>query len=161
MHFSWSANDGSVLHPDWHIPFLVSLPVITYKQTWHSVSSGVSLYGKFNRYFDIELSLQLGFIGCTAVDVHYYYPTEDKALVLTDTLFGLSLQTGLLLSFRPNDFFAIVFSLAYREHYTLPGTGVAEKYNSPSSFEVIKNVARGAGYEVFDIGIRAKFNLHF
>jgi outer membrane protease len=59
MSFSWAASGGSFLYPAGDHCFEEPTgSTVTYQQSWHIISPALALYGKFNRYFDIELSLK-------------------------------------------------------------------------------------------------------
>ena len=172
MMFSWVASKGSYLYPSTdggHFDYFdlynagdigsPTAPVGTYRQTWHIISPGVSFYGKFNRYFDIELFLRATPLAwCKAVDEHLL-----RNLVITDTMFGgLFLEPALLFSFKPNPKLSFSFSFAYRYingtrgDCVYTGDEVYTTYGVPS---IKENDLSGTGYSVFDAGIFVKYNV--
>jgi outer membrane protease len=163
MHFSWTANGGSVLHPSWDIDgdgqpdgghgYLTSIDVVTYEQVWHIISPGIAFYGEFNRYFDIEVSVKFSpLIWFSAVDYHIL-----RNLIVTENLDGgFFIEPGLLFSFKPNDFLTLTTAVAYRN---IGGTRGDGEYNYQGQPTIPANDMRGAGYSGFDVGITAKFNI--
>jgi outer membrane protease len=162
MHFSWAANGGSLLYPSWDIDgdgkidgyhdYLRPIDVVTYKQDWHIVSPGIAFYGEFNRYFDIEVSIELSpLIWFSAEDNHIL-----RNLIITENVNGgFFIEPGLLFSFKPNNFITLTTAVAYRNISRIRGDG---KYNYPDQ-QIIANNMKGAGYSGFDVGIAAKFNV--
>jgi outer membrane protease len=155
MNFSWAASGGSLLYPGadgGHNYILSSGNVITYEQVWNIIAAGISFYGAFNRYFDINISVSLSpLIWCTAVDNHIL-----RSLIFTDTLSGgFFIEPGLIFSFTPNDFLSVSLSVAYRN---ISGTRGDSKAQSPTTTVISKN-AGGAGYSVFDAGIIVNYKL--
>jgi outer membrane protease len=156
MNFSWTASRGSFLYPDsdgGHGYMVVSSDVGTYKQAWNIISPGVSFYGEFNQYFDIELSFKLSpFIWLSAKDEHLV-----RKLVITDDVYGgFFIEPGLLFSFKPNNFITLSFSFLYRNISGTRGDGEYKQQGQPTL--TVENL-RGAGYSAFDIGIMTKFNI--
>jgi hypothetical protein len=147
MNFSWAASGGSRLHPNNHGYYVGT--VITYTQEWNIISIGVSFYGAFNRYFDVDISIKLSpLIWCTAVDNHI----SDK--IFTDSMFGgFFFEPGLLFSFTPNDFFKLSLSVTYRN---ISGARGNTKIEKGQAVYYDYNIG-GAGYSVFDIGLVATF----
>jgi len=167
MHFEWSARGGSILYPmeydiinhvyvDGHIYLPQPIKVITYEQTWHIVSPGISFYGEFNRFFDIEVAFEVTpFIWCNAVDEHLW--REKGGLEVTDYLVGGTfIEPSILFSYKPTDNFVLSLSFVYREIEKTRGNS-RYKYKeagTPINFE--KNIG-GAGYYAADIGLITKF----
>jgi len=162
MHFKWSAYGGSILYPmewdnnnhvyvDGHVYLTQPIKVITYEQTWHIVAPGISFYGEFNRYFDIEIAFEVTpFIWCTAVDNHIL-----RDLVVTDVLTGgLFTEPSFLFSYKPTDHFVLSLSFAIREIEKTRGNSRYKEAEKPAFIE--KNIS-GAGYYAVDIGIISKF----
>jgi len=151
MNFSWAASGGSFLYPDEdgdHFYLITDTDVITYEQTWNIISIGVSFYGAFNRYFDVDISIKLSpLIWCTAVDNHI-----SRNIIFVDSMFsGFFFEPGLLFSFTPNDFFKLSLSVKYRNISGARGNAKIEGEQA-----VYYNIG-GAGYSVFDIGLVATF----
>jgi len=161
MHFSWTASGGSILYPVWDIPpptatdhhYLNSVKVCTYEQTWNIFSPfGISFYGEFNRYFDIEIALEASpFIWCRTQDNHLL-----RNLVITEIpsggVFG---DLSLLFSYKPSEHFVLSLSFAYREINRSRGDSL---YKEPSSSTLFKN-GGGAGYSAVDVGIILKYKI--
>jgi outer membrane protease len=158
MSFSWAASGGFYLYPSWYEKkhsFEESTgSVVTYQQNWHIISPALALYGKFNRYFDIELSLKASpFIWCVADDNHI-----QTNAYYTDTVeFGFFIEPNLVFSYTPKDYFSLSLSVSYRD---ISGTRGDTEVNVPgkAAVTVEKNMA-GAGYHTFDIGLSAKFSV--
>jgi outer membrane protease len=156
MYFSWSASGGSLLYSasDGGHRYITSPgDVITYKQTWNIISPGISFYGAFNSYFDIELSFKMSpFIWVFAVDEHLL-----RNLVITDDIYGgLFFEPSLLFSFKPNNNITVSFSFLYRNVTGTRGDSEYKEQGKPTA--IFKN-AGGAGYSVFDISIVTTFGL--
>jgi outer membrane protease len=163
MHFSWTANGGSVLHPYWDIDgdgqvdgdhgYLNSIDVVTYEQFWHVMSPGIAFYGEFNRYFDIEISIKLSpRIWFSAQDYHIL-----RNLIITENADGgFFIEPGLLFSFKPNKFLTLTAVVAYRN---ISGTRGDGEYKYKGQPAMAANDMTGAGYSGFDVGITAKFNI--
>jgi outer membrane protease len=156
IHFSWTASGGSFLYPSSdgdHGYLTVSRDVGTYKQVWNILSPGISFYGAFNRYFNIEISLKLSpFIWLSAKDEHL-----DRNLVITDEIFGgFFIEPGLCFSFEPNNFFTLSLSFLYRNISGTRGDGDYKYQGQPT---ITAEDLRGAGYSSFDVGIMIKFNI--
>jgi outer membrane protease len=155
MHFSWSAIGGSLLDNGSEI--LPSVEVITYEQTWHTLSPGIAFYADFNQYFDIEISLALSpFIWHSGKDTHIPRVSALQDLIITEDLSGgLFVKPGLLFSFKPIEFLTLSFSFTYKN---ISGTRGDSKIIKSGSGEAIRDIG-GAGYSAFDIGIVVKFNI--
>jgi outer membrane protease len=155
MSYSWVAKGGSLLYPPndgGHRYITESVDVVTYKQAWFIISPGISFYGAFNRYFDIEISFKLSpFVVADTTDEHLL-----RNLVITDKLTGgLFIEPGLLFSFKPNNSVTLSLSFSYRN---ISGTRGDSTYSEPAKTVRYKNIG-GAGYSVFDIGIIARVTL--
>ena len=113
---------------------------------------GISLYGKFNRYFDADISVKLSrFVWCKATDNHIL-----RDLVITEDLSGgFYVEPCLLFSFTPKDWFKLSFSAAYKNIWGSRGDSL---YKEPGLTVSYKNIA-GAGYSAFDIGIITSFRI--
>jgi len=162
MHFEWSARGGSILYPtvskdedtgkyyaDHY--YLKPIKIITYEQTWHAVAPGISIYGEFNRFFDIEIAFEATpFIWCTAIDNHIL-----RDLVITDKLTGgLLFETNILFSYKPTDHFVLSFSVVIRETEKTRGNSKYEEAGKPAFTE--KNIG-GVGYNAVGVGLITKF----
>ena len=160
MHFSWTASGGSILYPmkydyikgeyiDGHI-YLKPINICTYEQTWHIFSPGISFYGEFNRFFDIEVLFEVTqLIWCLAKDNHI-----GKNWLITDNpKYGVFIEPSVLFSYKPTNHFVLSLSFTYRDINKSRGDTL---YKEKSSSILYKNVS-GAGYKAFDIGIIAKY----
>jgi len=167
MRFLWSASGGSLLYPMWYdknkheyadghgYVFPQSTVVCTYEQTWHIISPGISFYGEFNRFFDIEIALEVTpFIWCLAVDEHLL--RENGGLEVTDGLIGGAfIEPSILFSYKPSDHFVLSLSFSYREISKSRGN-TKEQYKDLPTASFYKNIS-GGGYTATDIGIIAKY----
>jgi outer membrane protease len=163
MEFSWTAKGGSFLYPaedvdkDGHLDqqhfYLIDsgMDVGTYKQRWYIVSPGVSFYGRFNRFFDIDISLKLSpLIWCNTVDEHLL-----RNLTIKDTMdFGFFIEPKLIFSFTPKDFFALSLTFSYTH---IGGTRGDSEYKEQGQQKKIYQDISGSGYSTFDIGLILKF----
>jgi outer membrane protease len=152
MSFSWTASGGSFLYPaggHWFEEPTGS--AVTYQQSWHIISPALAFYGKFNRYFDIELSLKASpFIWCVADDNH-----PIKNIHFTDTMeYGFFIEPKLVFSYIPKDYFSLSLSVSYRD---ISGTRGDTDERSQGKPAVTFEDEAGAGYRAFDIGLSAKF----
>jgi outer membrane protease len=171
MYFTWNGQGGSFLYPaedsdkdgnldqQQHRYYLEPISVITYKQTWHVVSPGVSFYGEFNRYFTGEIGLKISpLIWCIAVDNHIL-----RDLLITDRLnIGLFIEPSLSFSFTPTSRFSLSLSAQYRNISFLRGDSTSvgdEVYKDYKTRSHTYENAGGAGYSMFDVGLAAKFKL--
>jgi outer membrane protease len=156
VNFSWTASRGSFLYPDFdggHGYMAAPGDVGTYKQTWNIVSPGISFYGAFNNYFDIELSLKLSaLVWFSAEDGHL-----SRDLTITEDIFGgFYVEPGLLFSFRVNSFSTLSLSMLYKSISGTRGDGEYNQQGQPAL--TAKNLCGGA-YSAFDVGIIAKLNI--
>lgn len=164
MRFSWRANGGSILHPSWDSnndgkpdgdhSYLMPIDVITYEQSWHTLSPGIAFYGEFNRYFDIDISLELSpFVWSSGRDNHIL-----RNLVITEDLGGgFFVEPRFVFSFKPNDILTVSLSAAYKK---ISGARGNSTYNENGQVQTdIPKQIGGAGYAAFDTGIVAKFNI--
>lgn len=154
MYFSWTAKGGSFLYPTddgGHSYLLSSRDTGKYKQVWNLLSPGVSFYGAFNRYFDIELFFDLSpLVWLAARDEHI-----ERNLVIHDALFGgLSVEPGLLFSFKPGGSMTWSLSLDYRRIFGTRGDGVYKEQGKPA---ITAGEMAGAGYSAFDAAITVKY----
>jgi outer membrane protease len=173
MYFSWTASGGSLLYPaddGDHIPvipalipsYIPSLTPITYQQTWHIVSPGITFSGAFNRYFTGEIGLKASpFIWCITRDDHSW-----RDLLITANLdLGLFIEPELLFSFTPRDFFTLSLAVSYRYIGFVRGDSLYRLYKGDKVYKetgkptmTVKNTG-GAGYSVLNAGIVATFSL--
>jgi outer membrane protease len=156
MYFSWTASGGSFLYPSSggdHGYLVAPTDVGTNKQTWNVLSPGISFYGAFNRYFDIEISLKVSpFIWLSAEDEHLV-----RNLVITEDITGgFFIEPSLLFSFKPNNFRTLSLSFLYRN---ISGTRGDSEYKQQGQPTLKAEYLGGAGYSAFDIGIIAQFKL--
>jgi outer membrane protease len=158
MSFSWAASGGSYLYPPeydvkehWFEEPVGS--VVTYQQNWHIISPALALYGKFNRYFDIELSLKASpFIWCVADDMHH----KTKTLYTDTMVFGFFIEPKLALSYTPKDYFSLSLSVGYRD---ISGTRGDTEVKAPGEPAVTVENEAGAGYHTFEVRLSAKLRL--
>jgi outer membrane protease len=158
MRYAWVARGGSLLYPkdkngnEGHVYLIKPVDVVTYQQTWNIISPGVSFYGAFNRYFDIEISFKLSpFVWVDTIDEHLM-----RNLVITNELTGgLFIEPGLVFSFKPNNVITLSCSLLYRNISGLRGDST---YSESAETAKYKNIG-GAGYSAFDVGIIAWFSI--
>jgi outer membrane protease len=156
MMFSWTAIRGSFLYPvstDGHSYLPESVKVGTYKQTWNIISPGISFYGAFNRWFDIDISLKLSpVVWLSAKDEHLM-----RNLVVTEKFMGgLFVEPSLLFSFKQNDFVTWALFFSYKNISGSRGDSIYKQQGEQAM--KAKNLG-GAGYSAFDIGIMAKINI--
>jgi outer membrane protease len=156
MSFFWTSSGGSFLYPSKDGGHWFEYPTgtaVTYQQNWHIISPALAFYGKFNRYFDIELSLKASpFIWCAAVDNHIQTNTH-----YTDTMErGFFIEPGLVFSYTPKDYFSLSLSVSYRDISGARGDTEAKEQGKPAV--TIEDEA-GAGYHAFDVGLSAKFSI--
>jgi outer membrane protease len=154
MTFSWASKGGSFLYPDQnHFYYSTEIDVITYKQIWHIISPGVSFYGRFNRFFDINLFLNLSpLVWCNSVDEHLL-----RNLTIKDTMdFGFFIKPKLVFSFFPQDVIAVSFSFAYTHIGETRGDAL---YIEQGKAGVIYENIAGASYNAFDVGLSVKFRV--
>jgi outer membrane protease len=163
MSFSWTASGGSFLYPSTstvsnnHYPIekLGVSEVGKYSQKWHIISPALAVYGKFNRYFDVELSFAASpFIFSTAVDNHLLRtPPLD---IFFDMKGGFFIEPKLVFSYTPKDFLSLSLAVSYRN---IGGTRGDGKYiQQPVSTKEYTDTI-GAGYRAFDVGLSAKFRV--
>jgi outer membrane protease len=161
MTFAWTADGGSFLYPaedidrdgyleQQHFYVPSGTTVGTYAQEWKIVSPGVSFYGKFNRFFDIDVSLKLSpLIWCTTTDEH-----RLRNLVIEGSMdSGFFVEPKLVFSFTPNDLFALSLAVSYTG---ISGTRGDPKYTEQGSRPITYQDTGGSGYSAFDIGLLAK-----
>jgi outer membrane protease len=160
MRYLWAAKGASYLYPDndkidgsseGHGYFPASNTVGTYEQTWHIISPGISFYGAFNDYFDMEVFFKISpFVWLSTRDDHLLrnmYSTKE-------TNNGLFIEPGLFFSFNPNGFVVVSLAFAYRNISGARGDEIIHVQGASSNTG--KNLG-GAGYTAFDIGIMVKF----
>lgn len=159
MEFAWSAKGGSFLYPaaatnsDGHLDqrhfYLKDSKekVITYTQTWHIISPGVSFYGSFNRFFDIDIFLNMSpLVWCNSVDEHLM-----RDLTIKDTmLFGFFIKPRLLFSYMPTNSITLSLSASYTYIGGTRGPGV---YMEEGKADGVHDNGAGAGYSALDVGL--------
>jgi outer membrane protease len=171
MFFEWSAYGGSMLYPniDEHNNIITNAQThfyisdktegIRYRQTWIGIGFGVSLYGEFNRFFNVEVSFAATpLVFFKAKDEHLLRDLviEDEGDLLNG---GTQLDAAFALSVRPANIFAISLEVAYRNIFNSQGRS---KYTyHGKDMNIAKNYPitwySGAGYEAFDISLMFKF----
>jgi outer membrane protease len=156
MSFAWTASGGLGSYPDglWYLPS--SIDVMTYKQTWHIISPGISFSVAFNRYFNAEISLKASpFVWCSAKDNHIL----RSRVVTEEKRWGFFIEPKFVLAFTPKDFFALSLSTSYRNiSHVRRGTSTYDYSNGITGDFTLKNMT-GAGYNAWDIGLFAKFRI--
>ena len=155
MYYSFIARGGTFLYPEidgGHYSDSGSDNVVTYRQLWQILSPGVSFYGVFNSYFNVEIFLKATpLITASSFDEHL---SRTLQIINDPMYFGLYIEPGLVFSFMlPGSKFMLSFSLNYRN---ISGTRGDSKYRYPDNLNFYRNVG-GADYSTFDIGIIAKF----
>lgn len=155
MTFSWTASGGSFLYPGVHGDhsfLLTPMDVGTYTQSWNIISTGVSFYGAFNDYFDIEIGFAISpFIWCKTEDHHI-----SRELIIKGTLNGgFYFDPGLVFSFKQKNLLTLSLSVSYRFIADTRGDG---EYNYPGQVFTAKNMA-GAGYRAMNFGIFGKYSI--
>jgi len=156
MHFSFAASGGSFLYPPdseaGHSYEPKPADIVTYRQRWHVISPGVSFYGEFNRYFDIDISFRASpLIFSSSFDEHLDLYFE---IVNSNMAWGLFVEPGLVFSFKPVPLCAITFSLSYT---SISGTRGDSTYKYTAYSDTYRDIG-GAGYSAFDAAIGVKFN---
>jgi outer membrane protease len=160
IEFAWTASGGSFLYPanDGGHRYRLdsSFEVGKYRQTWHIISPALAFYGKFNRYFDIELAFAISpFIWCDALDNHLIRnPPLD---FFFDMKGGLFIEPKLVFSYTPKKFLSLSLAVSYRN---ISGTRGNEKYVQQGKDTIEATDRAGAGYHGFDVGLIAKFNFY-
>jgi outer membrane protease len=159
MRYLWAAKGGSYLYPDddsvdasdGHGYVSASNTIGTYEQTWHIISPGISFYGAFNDYFDMEVFLKISpFVWLSTRDDHLLrnmYTTKE-------TNNGLFIEPGLVFSFKPNGSVVVSVAFAYRN---ISGARGDEIIHVQGAAPYARQNLGGAGYTAFDIGVMAKF----
>lgn len=158
MKYSWVANGGSLLYPSVdgdHRYLYSSIEVITYDQTWNTISAGISFSGAFNRYFTSDVTLKVSpFIWCNATDDHIL-----RKLVITEKLKGgFFIEPSFALNFTPKDWFSLGISVAYKNISGTRGDG-AYDFSDGETADLTATGQLGVGYSAFDLGITAKFKI--
>jgi outer membrane protease len=156
MHLSWTASRGSFLYPSGdrgHYYLIDPMDVGKYTQTWTVLSPGLSFYGAFNQYFDIDISLKLSsLIWLSTKDEHLL-----RDLVITGEIDGgFFVEPALLFSFKPNNSATLSFSFSYRN---ISGTRGDSVYKQGGHLLFAAKNLNGAGYSAFDVGIMVRFKL--
>jgi outer membrane protease len=157
MYYSFTARGGTYLYPlEWgeHFYDPSSDTVVTYLQFWQILSPGVSFYGVFNNYFDIEIFAKVSpLVTASSLDEHLW--REPPFQIVNDPMYyGLYIEPGLAFTFKPpQSKFLFSFSLNYRN---ISGTRGNSRYRYQDRSGVYGNVG-GAAYTVFDIGLAVKF----
>ena len=159
MYYSFTARGGTFLYPDiygGHFYNPGSEAVVTYRQFWQVFSPGVSFYGVFNRFFDIDIFIKITPL-VTASSFDEHLTREPPMQIINDPMYyGLFIEPGLVFSFKPTaSNFLLSFSLNYR---SIHGTRGNSRYRYPDR-SVISPNAGGVEYSTFDIGITAKFRI--
>jgi len=157
MYYSFSARGGTFLYPELdggHFYDSGSDNVVIYKQFWQILSPGITFYGGFNRYFDIELFFKASpLIKASSFDEHL---SRDLQIINDPMYFGLYIEPGLVFTFKPPvSRFMLSISLNYKN---ISGTRGDSRYRYPANSNVYSRIG-GAEYSAFDIGITAKIKI--
>ncbi|MDR0637313.1 MAG: omptin family outer membrane protease [Spirochaetaceae bacterium] len=165
MTFLWTARGGSLLYPaedtdkdgdldqrHYYLPNSRQA-VGTYKQTWHIVSPGIAFYGKFNRFFDIDISLKISpLVWLDTVDEHLL-----RDLTIEDSMsFGFFIEPMIVFSFTPRGNVALSLAVSYTNMSGLRGDSV---YKQQGEQTIKHQDVGGAGYRVFDIGLTVRYKV--
>jgi outer membrane protease len=159
MYYSFTARGGTYLYPlEWgeHFYDPSSDVVVTYRQFWQILSPGVSFYGVFNRFFNIEIFAKVSpLVTASSIDEHLW--REPPFQIVNDPMYyGLYIEPGLVFTFTPPvSKFLLSFSMNYR---SIGGTRGNSRYRYPDRSGVYGNVG-GADYTAFDIGITARIGI--
>jgi outer membrane protease len=152
MSFSWTATGGSLLYPGFH-GYQDSIDVLALRQSWYIISPALALYGKFNRYFDIELSLKASpFVWSNTEDHHLLY--TPLFITIINAAGGFFIEPKVVFSYTPRDYFSLALSVSYRYMST---HGDLIQNNNGSFINYGKY--GGAGYHAFDAALTAQFNV--
>jgi len=154
---SWTAGGGSFLYPQadgGHEPNIIKGAAVTYRQTWNILSPGISFYGEFNRYFNIEIFFKISpLIWVSVKDEHLL-----RDLEITGSMFGgLFIEPGFHFTFRLDTFVSFTLFSSFKMISFTHGNGTWDYYKEPEK-SLVTN-ALGAGYSIFDAGFVVKFNL--
>jgi outer membrane protease len=155
MYYSFTARAGTFLYPEsdgGHFvdPGLDNL--VTYRQFWQILSPGLSFYGVFNNYFNIEIFFKATpLITASSFDEHL---SRTLQIVNDPMYLGLYIEPGFVFTFKPPaSKFLLSLSLNYRN---INGTRGNSTYRYPDESNTFSNVG-GADYSAFDVGIAAGF----
>ena len=156
MYYFFSARGGIFLYPEpdgGHFNDPGSNNLVTYRQFWQIFSPGLSFYGVFNRYFDIEIFFKATpFITASSFDEHLSRIFQ----IINDPMhLGLYIEPGFVFTFKPASIFMLSLSLNYRN---ISGTRGNSRYRYPDHSIIFTN-AGGVGYSAFDINIAAKVKI--
>ena len=155
MYYSFSAEGGTFLYPELdggHFYTPDPETVVTYRQFWQILSPGISFYGMFNNFFDIEIFIKVTpLISASSFDEHL---SRTMQIINDPMYYGLYIEPGMVFTFNPPvSKFMLSFSLNYKN---ISGTRGNSMYRYPDRSDIYGNVG-GANYSVFDIGIAAKY----
>jgi len=156
MYYSFSARGGTFLYPELdggHFFDPSQETVVTYKQFWQIFSPGISFYGEFNRYFDIELFFRISpLVTVSSFDEHLVRTLQ----IINDPMpFGLYIEPGFIFTFKPASKFMLSLSL---NHRSIGGNRGDSRYRYPDNSNTYTNVG-GADYSAFDIGLTVKYRI--
>jgi len=154
MLFSYAASGGTFLYPqtdEGHFFDPGAGDVVTYKQSWHVFSPGVSLHGPFNSHFALELFFKASpLILSSSYDNHL---SRNLLIINESMLYGLFFEPGLVLTWTPGPSFTLSLSLGYKD---LSGSRGNSTYRYPAETSTYRNVG-GSGFSAFDINLSARF----
>ena len=157
MFFSFTASRGTFLYPEsggGHFYWTGNDKMALYEQTWHVLSPGVSFYGVFNKYFDIEILLNVTpLVLANTLDRHLL-----RGLKIYDkNLFpAFYIEPGLLFSFKANPSLILALSLNYRNISFARGDSIYVESGMPD--ETYRDTG-GAGYNALSVSLGAKIKI--
>ena len=155
-YYEFYARGGTFLYPELdggHFYDSSEENVVTYRQFWQILSPGISFYGVFNDYFNVEISFKATpLIMASSFDEHL---SRTLQIINDPMYYGLFIEPGFVFSFTPVSKFMLSFSLSYTD---ISGTRGNSRYRYPDNENIYRNVG-GADYSAFDIGITAKFGI--
>ena len=157
MYYAFAARGGTYLYPELdggHFYDPSTEDVVTYRQFWQIFSPGVSFYGVFNSYFDVEIFVKATpLIFSSSYDEHL---SRTLRIINDPMYYGLYIEPGLVFTFKPAaSKFMLSMSLNYRN---ISGTRGNSRYRYPENTNLYRNVG-GADYSAFDIGLIAKLRV--
>jgi len=156
MYYQFAARGGTFLYPELdggHFYDPSPEDVVTYRQFWQILSPGLSFYGVFNTYFDVEIFFKATpLIMASSFDEHL---SRTLQIINDPMYYGLYLEPGFVFSFKPASNFMLSLSFNYKN---IRGTRGNSRYRYPNNSTTYRNVG-GADYSAFDIGIAAKLRI--
>ena len=154
MYYAFVATEeGSYLYPSGHSYRSGSENLVTYKQFWQILSPGISFYGVFNNYFDIEIFFKATpLVTVSSLDEHL---GRTFQIIIDPMLFGLYIEPGFVFTFKPASKFMLSLSLNYRN---ISGSRGNSWHRYPDQSTTYGN-GGGAGFSAFDVSLTAKLRI--